>query len=356
LEVRFIDNSKGVVADALGEVFQGATKAKVAVAYARHSGLEEAHELRRFADRGGELRFLAGVDFQLTDLGTLETLAHGPTVEARVFCLTAVEQKRNFHPKIYLAQSGDEVRALVGSSNFTTGGLRTNIEANLFLRAHAAEQPARDLVRFHDLLWQSPLAVPISQEIRSAYARLQDRRRSIEASLRREPDYERANAEVKIAVAETVALFAAPEQQITWLLVTNPENYSLCKTAGLWGDEKWGRISQVRQGDLLAFYISGSMSLGCLAIVTSQVFEDRTPHWPDRLYPYRLRFLPLAEPSVFLSFKPLVRDLELFSGIHPKNFGQALQNSQRKLSPKDAARIREVILQAARGATPYSSS
>ncbi|TMQ68693.1 MAG: hypothetical protein E6K78_00190 [Candidatus Eisenbacteria bacterium] len=347
MEVRLVDNSKNVVRDALDDVFDGATAAKVAVAYARDSGLEQAPGLKRLVECGGNVRFLVGVDFQLTDLRTLERLAHGPAVETRVYWLTALEQKRNFHPKVYLAQAGDEIRALVGSSNFTSGGLKTNIEANLFVRAHKNEPPVRDLLRFHEDLWRSPLTVPISPEVRDAYTQLQARRKSIEAELHRDQDYERAHKNVHLAVAEAVASFVAPEHNNTWLLVTNPENYSLCRSGRLWGDEKKGRISQIQPGDLLVFYIAGSMALGMLAIVTSQVFEDRTPYWPDRVYPFRCSLLPLAEPTVFLPFKPLVPDLELFKGVDAKNFGQALQNSQRRLSQKDALRIREVIFQAA---------
>ncbi len=306
MEVRLIDNTRQVVRDALDEVFAGATTAKVAVAYARDTGLNEASGLRRFIDGGGKLRFLAGVDFELTELRTLDSLARGQGVETRVYLLTALEQRRTFHPKVYLAQRGDEVRALVGSSNFTAGGLRTNVEANLFLRAHTQESPAQDLLRFHEGLWESPMTVPISPEVREAYTRLQAQRQNIEAELHREQNYERARKSVHLAVAEAVASFVAPEQRATWLLVTNPENYSLCRTGRLWGDENRSRISQVKQGDLLAFYISGSMQLGMLAIVTDQVFEDRTPYWPDRVYPFRFHFLPLAEPAVFLPFKPLV--------------------------------------------------
>jgi len=347
MEVRLVDNSKTIVRDALDDVFAGATAAKVAVAYARESGLDQARGLRRLVESGGNVRFLAGVDFQLTDLHTLDNLARGPAVETRVYWLTALEQKRNFHPKVYLAQAGDEIRALVGSSNFTAGGLKTNVEANLFVRAHKNEPSVQELLRFHEDLWLSPLSVPISQKVRDAYIQLQARRKSIETELYREQDYESARRNVHLAVAEAVASSVAPDQNSSWLLVTNPENYSLCRSGRIWGDEKLPRISQIQPGDLLVFYIAGSMELGILAIVTSKVVEDRSPYWPDRVYPYRFRFLPLAEPVVFLPFRPLVPELELFKGIDPKNFGQALQNSQRKLSHKDALRIREVIFQAA---------
>src|SRR5437899_9876317 len=249
MELRLVDNSRNVVRDALDDVFEGATTGKVAVAYARDSGLDEASGLMRFVEGGGNLHFLAGVDFQLTDLKTLERLSQAQAVETRVYWRTAFEQKKNFHPKIYLAQKCHEVRALVGSSNFTAGGMRTNVEANLFVRARMEEAPAQDLLRFHEELWRSPFTVPVSPAFQDAYMRLQSRKQSIEAELRREQNYERASKSVQLAVAEAVASFAAPQQRGAWPLVTNPENYSLCRSGRVWGDEKVARISQIQMGD-----------------------------------------------------------------------------------------------------------
>jgi HKD family nuclease len=346
LEFQLVENSRRVVADALEEVFAGADSARVAVAYARDSGLEQCSGLRRLAAQGAEVRFLAGVDFQLTDLRTLDNLGKGPGVEARVYWLSTLQGRKNFHPKLYLGVAGREVRALVGSSNFTSGGLRSNVEANLLLRGTVDEAPAKDLLKFHEDLWRSPLALTITAGVREAYLRLQERRRLIEADLVRHPDFDRARAAVNHAVAEATVAATAPDGRATWLLVTSPENYSLCRSAGMWGDERQSRIAQMSQGDLLVFYVSGTIQLGMLAIVTSAIFEDSTPYWPDRIYAHRLRFLPLAEPAAFLPFRPLVPQLQLFRDIGSKNFGQALQQAQRRLTPEDAALLRTVILDA----------
>lgn len=347
MQVHLIENSRRIVRDALEEVFADAHSARIAVAYARNSGLEQCAGLRRLLTQGGDVRFLAGVDFQLTDLGMLDRLGREAGLKARVYWLTAFQARKNFHPKMYLAVAGTEVRALVGSSNFTGGGLKSNVEANLLVRGSVDDPPAQELLRFHDELWESPLALPLSPAVREAYTRLQERRRLVEADLQREPDYDRARAAVNRAVAEAVVAFTTQEKRKTWLLVTSPENYSLCRSASMWGDERQGRISQMRPGDLLVFYISGSVQLGMIAIVTGSVFEDRTPYWMDRIYPYRIRFLPLAEPSVFLPFRPLVPRLDLFRNIGARNFGQALQQSQRELSPDDSELLRAVILDSA---------
>src|SRR5438093_12653197 len=110
MEVRLVDNSKNVVRDALDDVFDGATAAKVAVAYARDSGLEHAPGLKRLVECGGNVRCLVGVDYQLTDLRTLERLAPGPAVETRAYRLTPLEQKKNCHQKVILAKAGGDTR------------------------------------------------------------------------------------------------------------------------------------------------------------------------------------------------------------------------------------------------------
>src|SRR5262245_11200531 len=211
MEITLVENTKRVVGDALDEVFSGATSARVAVAFARDSGLERATGLKRLASDGRDVRFLAGVDFQQTDLDTLDALASGPKVESRIYCLTTLRARTTFHPKMYLAVAGGEFRALVGSSNFTGGGLATNLEANLQLRGSIDHHISKQLLGFHDELWSSPMSVPVSPSMRATYARLQEKRRLISADLQRDPDFERARAATDYALREAAARFVAPE-------------------------------------------------------------------------------------------------------------------------------------------------
>lgn len=46
----------------------------------------------------------------------------------------ALSDKGTFHPKLYYFSSGTEAEAVVGSSNFTKGGLETNLEANIHIK------------------------------------------------------------------------------------------------------------------------------------------------------------------------------------------------------------------------------
>jgi hypothetical protein len=44
-----------------------------------------------------------------------------------------------FHPKVFLAQGRDEMRALIGSANLTRGGLSQNVETGVFLRLNLGD-------------------------------------------------------------------------------------------------------------------------------------------------------------------------------------------------------------------------
>lgn len=53
-----------------------------------------------------------------------------------------------FHPKIYGFRSNERMAAIVGSANFTTGGLENNTEALVLIEGAAGESFFQDLVQF----------------------------------------------------------------------------------------------------------------------------------------------------------------------------------------------------------------
>jgi HKD family nuclease len=73
-------------------------------------------------------QFVIGIDFVQTS----------PMALAKVQGIDGVRvatgnSGRTFHPKVYLFKSGVQYAAIVGSSNFTTGGLKSNDESSLFI-------------------------------------------------------------------------------------------------------------------------------------------------------------------------------------------------------------------------------
>jgi HKD family nuclease len=115
---------------------------RAAIAFAKSSGnyQELVSALVKFAKNGGgiELTFGAdtfGANTKGSDMEAVEVLVNElhEYPSARVFAYH--EQGRTFHPKIYLFDNLQTKKALVvvGSSNWSYGGLINNIEANVLV-------------------------------------------------------------------------------------------------------------------------------------------------------------------------------------------------------------------------------
>lgn len=120
-----------------------------AVAFAKRSGNEKRllKALTTFARRGGTIALTVGADvFGQTIRGSeydaLQTILHAlePFPSAKLYLYH--ERGRTFHPKLYLFSSESTGKALVivGSSNWTRGGLIENVEANVLVRFDLTQQ------------------------------------------------------------------------------------------------------------------------------------------------------------------------------------------------------------------------
>jgi len=348
-EITLLENDATTVADALNDACRTATRARVAVAFAKGSGFVASSSLEGISSRGGRVELSAGVDFQLTDLSALERLK--PPSEARVYLHPDPSTRRVFHPKLYLAESEEHATLIVGSSNLTSGGLTTNVEANILVRGTPDEPLIQSARAFHTRVWNSGFAFPVTDRFRENYQRLQERRLAIELKLREEADFAGAQRDLRTAVVEALVGYRSPGDRRCWLLITSPENYIRNIQGKIWGDEKKRRIGQARPGDFIYFYItSPMMQLGAMGIVTRELYEDHVPHWPDeRIYPFRFGFSLLIQPLSPIPFRPLVPSLDLFGRKDSTRWGQSLQASMRALTPHDCEVLRAALSQADAG-------
>lgn len=346
-EITFLDNDESTVADALNEACREATCARVAVAFAKGSGVAAASALEEVVARGGRVELVAGVDFQLTNLAALERFERPPSA-ARVYLHPDPGSRTVFHPKVYLTESLDRSIAIVGSSNLTAGGLAANVEANLLVRGAPDEPLIQSIRSFHGRVWNSGFAFPVTNRFRENYERLQQRRHSVELNLRAEADFTRAQRDLRTAVVEAIALYRTVGERRCWLLITSPENYIRNIEGRIWGDEVKRRIGQARAGDFIYFYITRPlMQLGAMGIVTREPYEDHALHWRDgRIYPFRFGFTLMIRPPSPIPFRPLVPSLDLFGRVDAPKWGQALQASMRPLTPHDCDVLRQALSQA----------
>ena len=117
------------------------TRFRVAVAFARVSGNSDQllDALLDFLSSGGIVGLTFGADMfgadSGSDLQALEQLVNrfDPYPNAKIHLYH--ERGRTFHPKIYLFDNQTHQKALliVGSSNWSYGGLANNVESNMLL-------------------------------------------------------------------------------------------------------------------------------------------------------------------------------------------------------------------------------
>jgi len=81
-----------------------------------------------------------------------------------------------FHPKVIVGLRGAEARALIGSSNFTTGGFFGNTELNVLLAGRASEAPLREILEFVAQQWTHPRAFVPGEDWLLRYERAYDTR------------------------------------------------------------------------------------------------------------------------------------------------------------------------------------
>jgi len=340
IEARILDNDSRTIGDTLSECLSRSREADVAVAFAKRSGLEELRELSEFQRRGGRLRFLAGSDFAQTEIELLDDLGKlsGVEVKMRVAC-DAADSRRVFHPKVYVCREESRVSAIVGSANFTRGGLRKNVETAVWLSGPPDDPVLRDVASDFERHWQSRWALPVSDKLREAYSRA--RRERLEAIADALESGRQLDAQRQLR--HTMLDLVSPELHggRTWLLITSPENYPLCLNGPLWGDDRRASIEQMQVHDRVIFYIKQMKRLGAIGFVRGPAFEARQPYWPDRFYRYRLQLDVFLRPDLPIDFKALLPRLRGFrSG---RSWGAKLQRSSLELDPDDAVVMWEAV-------------
>lgn len=108
----------------------------IAVAYLSKGGYSEVEKaIKNFLRRKGRIKFLVGLSHvYATESRALKALlALAKKQKNNQFEVKYHRfKKREFHPKLILAKSKSDARiVIVGSSNFTSGGQKKNVEANI---------------------------------------------------------------------------------------------------------------------------------------------------------------------------------------------------------------------------------
>jgi predicted RNA-binding protein len=146
---------------------------------------------------------------------------------------------------------------------------------------------------------------------------------------------------------------AQEEKPKTWILTGSLENFRINAGRGFdvigFKERRRRQAEQMRPGDEIVFYVTGVQEFGGIARVTSQMFEDRTPIWPQgkkkqpEPYPWRVDAEPVIvlEEEEFVPAAELVGDLEHARKWPAEHWHLAFQGQLRTVGEADARLLRE---------------
>ena len=150
----------------------------------------------------------------------------------------------------------------------------------------------------------------------------------------------------------------------TWILTGSIENFRINVERGFdvigFKERRRRQAAEFEPGDEIVFYVTGVQAFGGIARVRSEMFEDRTPIWPQGRkkhpedYPWRIEAEPviaLDEPA-FLPAESLIDELEHVRKWPPDHWHLAFQGQLRTVSEADARLLHERIETASKAAVP----
>ena len=148
----------------------------------------------------------------------------------------------------------------------------------------------------------------------------------------------------------------------TWILTGSLENFRINVERGFdvigLKERRRNQALEFEPGDEVVFYVTGVQAFGGIARVRSEMFEDRTPIWPQGRkkhpedYPWRVEAEPVVvlEERDFIPAESLLGELEHLGKWPAEHWHLAFQGQLRTVSDADAKLLGERIEAASRAA------
>jgi predicted RNA-binding protein len=141
----------------------------------------------------------------------------------------------------------------------------------------------------------------------------------------------------------------------TWILTGSLENFRVNVDRGFdvigFKERRRRQAAEFEPGDEIVFYVTGEQAFGGIARVTSEMFEDREPIWPQNPrkgpehYPWRVAAEPVAilAEEDFVPAEELAGELEHVRKWPAEHWHLAFQGQLRTVSATDAELLRSRI-------------
>jgi predicted RNA-binding protein len=143
------------------------------------------------------------------------------------------------------------------------------------------------------------------------------------------------------------------ESPANWILTGSLENFRINVERGFdvigFKEGRRRQAEEFEPGDEIFFYVTGVQAFGGIARVKSEMYEDRTPIWPQgkkkkpEAYPWRVEAEPvrILPEEGFVPAEELVTELEHIRKWPPDHWHLAFQGQLRTIGQADAGLLRE---------------
>ncbi|RLL61555.1 phospholipase D family protein [Paenirhodobacter hankyongi] len=153
----------------IGALLKNARHLECMVAFAKVSGWQEMKApLKKALSKGMTARLAVGLDFYHTDPALLHDLFRLSSNHNLKLYLS--NSQSTFHPKIYAFEASDGCKVVVGSANFTLGGLLQNYEASVLIDDESGAMMKKITEHFDDLIENEEI-VPATKPLIDGYAK-----------------------------------------------------------------------------------------------------------------------------------------------------------------------------------------
>ena len=143
----------------------------------------------------------------------------------------------------------------------------------------------------------------------------------------------------------------AADGPTSWILTGSLENFHVNVRRGFdligFKERRRRQAEEFEPGDEVFFYVTGVQAFGALALVTSEMFEDRTEVWPPgkkaEPYPWRVEAEPVLvlKEDEFVPAEQLATELDHVRKWPPEHWHLAFQGQLRTIDQHDAGLLRE---------------
>ena len=145
----------------------------------------------------------------------------------------------------------------------------------------------------------------------------------------------------------------------TWILTGDLTNFRINVERGFdvigFKERRRNQAAEFEPGDEIVFYVTGVQAFGGIALVRSEMFEDRSPIWPQGKkkrpedYPWRVEAEPVVvlDEDAFVPAESLLGVLEHLRKWPEEHWHLAFQGQLRTVSVADAKLLRNRIETAA---------